>query len=66
MAAWVSLSRKWDWRSPRNRGMVAFEVGMHYMTGAQADEAVRVGAGTLVTRPDGGKVTKAGKVQNGS
>lgn len=64
MAAWVELSRKFDWRVPGKRSWKAFPVGEHYMTDEQADEAERIGAGKRVSRPEGKKVGKDGQVKN--
>lgn len=66
MAKWVETHRIWDWLTPGGRSMRCFQPGLHYMTDAQADEVVRVGAGVVVERPDGGKVTKGGKIANRS
>lgn len=66
MAKWVETHRIWDWRGQGTRSMVCFQPGMHYMTDAQADEAVRVGAGAVVDRPAGSKVSKGGKVADRS
>ena len=61
MGKWVSLHRKWDWRNG-TRSMRCFEVGVHFVTDAQASEAVRVGAGVVVSRPEGVMVGKDGRV----
>lgn len=61
MTAWVSLTRKFDWRVPGKRAMKAFPAGEHFMTDAAADEAERVGAGVRIDKPAGKKVTKAGQ-----
>lgn len=59
MGKWVSLHRKWDWRNG-TRSMRCFDPGTHFVTDAQADEAIRVGAGHVVPKPAGVKVDKRG------
>jgi hypothetical protein len=61
MTAWVSLTRKFDYRIPGKRAMKAFHPGDVFMTDAEADEAERQGAGKRIEKPDGKKVTKAGQ-----
>lgn len=61
MAAWVRLTRNFDWRNGM-RFMKSFPVGDHYLTDSQADEAERVGAGDrLPARPSNRRVAKDGQ-----
>lgn len=42
---WIELHEKFDWPIPGSRAFKAFKPGRHFMTKAQAEEAVRLGKG---------------------
>lgn len=66
MAKWVELVARFDYRIPGKRAVKSFPVGVFYMTDDQAREALRLGRGHEVGKPNGAKVDKRGNVINGN